>query len=296
MTMNPLRKILNTWRAFRTAGLGGTARRLRARLAQSGDRGAQRAARELFGDEPLFRYATCNDLINLMARYPQYCRVERDSEKSAAWGLKAAGTLFCADRIARFKPQRVLEVGAGWTTHFDQHFGSQLDYWMLDDASDIGGDKVSRDKFERSLQGRQHTHFVRGLLGSFLPALADASFDLVFSISVIEHVPAGAKRNFYADMFRILKPGGMIAHSIDIADPGLGQAELEVIQQAGFRMPAQADLRIRTRPDEGDPTLFEDLWTVFHGYMGRNRPDKWTDLQLVPFHQPTIFAFGYKPG
>ena len=28
---------------------------------------------DIFGTEPIFRYAACNDLIQLMARYPQYC-------------------------------------------------------------------------------------------------------------------------------------------------------------------------------------------------------------------------------
>ena len=291
-SLNQLRKTKNAIRVTRTVGLAGTANLIRRKLTETN---VQDAASDLLGNEPIFRYATCDDLITLMARYPQYCREDRDSDKSHAWGLKAMGTLFCADRIVRFKPARVIEVGAGWNCHFDQHFGPQLEYWMVDEASDIGWDKESREKFEQTTKKRQHTHFVRGLLGSSLPELPDQSFDLVFSISVIEHVPPEAKNNFYKDMFRILKPGGFIAHSIDIPDEYPGRAEFETILRAGFRLPKQPNLKIRVRPTEGNPILFEDMWTVFHGYLGLNRPDKWENLKKVPGHYPTILVFAQKP-
>lgn len=291
-SVNLLRKTRNAIRVVQTVGLAGVINVVRTKLTESG---VQDTVDDLMGTEPMFRYATCDDLIALMARYPQYCREDRNSDKSHAWGLKAMGTLFCVDRIIRFKPTRVLEVGAGWNCHFDKHFGANLEYWMIDEDSDIGWDKASREKFELSTLKRQNTHFVRGLLGNFLPELPDQSFDLVFSISVIEHVPPEHKRSFYEDMFRILKPGGIIAHSIDIADEYLGRAEFEAILKAGFLMPKRPDLRIRVRPTEGNPTLFEDFWTVFHGYLGLNRPDKWEKLKKVPCHCPTILVFAQKP-
>lgn len=248
-----------------------------------------------FGSAPLFRYATCNDLTALLAQYPQYARADRESDKSPAYGLKSVGTLFCVDRIVRFQPQRILEVGAGWNTHFDKHFGGMLEYWMIDDVTEIGGASESKDKFERAILERKHTRYVRGWLGSFLPDLPEEYFDLIFSISAIEHIPASAKRDFYKDMYRVLKPGGAIAHSIDLADEALARAEFEILRQTGFLLPRRPDLRIRVRPSEGDPTLFEDFWTVFHAYLGLNRPDKWTNLKQIQGHYPTILVFARKP-
>ena len=290
--VNLLRKTRNAMQITRSVGMAGLINVIRNRLVESE---AQDSQKDLLGKKPMFRYATCNDLITLMAKYPAYCRVDRDSDKSQTWGLKAMGTLFCADRIIRFKPGKALEIGAGWNRHFDDHFGSSIEYWMIDDASDIGWDKESREKFESSMRKRKNTHFVQGQLGDFLPGLPDGYFDLVFSISVNEHVPPKSKNRFYKDMSRVLKPGGIIAHSIDIADEYLGRAEFEAISQAGFLLPRQADLKINILPNEGSPTLFEDFGTVFHGYLGLNRPDKWDKPKMVTCHYPTILVFAYKP-
>jgi len=135
------------------------------------------------------------------------------------------------------KPARILEVGAGWNRDFDDHFGSKLEYWMVDDSSEIGGDQGSIDKFERSMKSRTNTHFVRGLLGNFSKDLPDNYFDLVFSISVIEHVPFEFKTDFDRDMYRVVKPGGWIAHSIDLWDKKLAWIEFEMLRQAGLDCP-----------------------------------------------------------
>jgi ubiquinone/menaquinone biosynthesis C-methylase UbiE len=47
-------------------------------------------------------------------------------------------------------------------------------------------------------------------LGEFNSQLPDSSFDLVFSISVLEHVSKEFRSDVYRDMFRILRPGGVI--------------------------------------------------------------------------------------
>src|SRR5687767_6142356 len=53
---------------------------------------------------------------------------------------------------------------------------------------------------------------VRAYLGENSPLLAD--FDVVFSISVVEHVED--LDAFHADQLRILKPGGIFIHAIDL--------------------------------------------------------------------------------
>jgi SAM-dependent methyltransferase len=54
------------------------------------------------------------------------------------------------------------------------------------------------------------------LVGAFDKRLADSSFDIVFSISVVEHVPSESLENFHEDCVRILRPGGLLIHLIDL--------------------------------------------------------------------------------
>lgn len=44
----------------------------------------------------------------------------------------------------------------------------------------------------------------------------DESFDVLFSISVVEHVPAPKLPAFFEDCRRLLKPGGRMLHLIDV--------------------------------------------------------------------------------
>jgi SAM-dependent methyltransferase len=57
---------------------------------------------------------------------------------------------------------------------------------------------------------------VSAYLGENNPLLVSESFDVVFSISVVEHVPTEELAAFHEDQLRILKPGGMFIHAIDL--------------------------------------------------------------------------------
>lgn len=57
---------------------------------------------------------------------------------------------------------------------------------------------------------------VNAYVGEFDGALASDAFDLVFSISVVEHVETPNLDAFFRDSLRILKPGGLFLHAIDV--------------------------------------------------------------------------------
>ena len=56
---------------------------------------------------------------------------------------------------------------------------------------------------------------IRALLGEDTSEIADESFDVVFSISVVEHIPFKQLDAFFDDGMRILRPGGLWIHAID---------------------------------------------------------------------------------
>lgn len=46
--------------------------------------------------------------------------------------------------------------------------------------------------------------------------IRDSFFDILFSVSVVEHVPTNALSGFIEDCARILKPGGQMFHAVDL--------------------------------------------------------------------------------
>jgi SAM-dependent methyltransferase len=65
-------------------------------------------------------------------------------------------------------------------------------------------------------QGIPGVETVRSFLGEYSPDLPDASFDAVISVSVVEHVPNPTAGAFFDDMLRIMKPGALSLHAIDL--------------------------------------------------------------------------------
>jgi SAM-dependent methyltransferase len=57
---------------------------------------------------------------------------------------------------------------------------------------------------------------VNAYVGEFDSALPSDAFDLVFSISVVEHVETPKLDAFFRDLLRILRPGGLFLHAIDV--------------------------------------------------------------------------------
>ena len=57
---------------------------------------------------------------------------------------------------------------------------------------------------------------VNAFLGEFDPRLEADALDVVFSVSVVEHVPTNRLDDFLADGLRVLRPGGLWLHAIDM--------------------------------------------------------------------------------
>ena len=112
-------------------------------------------------------------------------------------------------------------------------------YQHLKDATDLdiaeigGGDSrllrtlavnnrcTNIEPFEGADGGPKKQISIRGVknvassLGDFDASIEDESFDVVFSISVVEHIGVRLLDNFFTDGLRILRPGGLWLHAID---------------------------------------------------------------------------------
>ena len=126
---------------------------------------------------------------------------------------------------------------------------------------------VNIDRFEGAGLGPQKVveipgvEVVRAYMGDYDEALATASFDVLFSVSVIEHVADEHVGDCFADMARVLKPGGRMLHAIDVylydeweMMPADLAGRIGLYKRSAMR--AGLGLRWATRPAIGDEVSF----------------------------------------
>lgn len=266
--------------------------------------GLQQKSRVITSDS-MFRLATNLDLIQLKIRYQDYWLSDIDiqilKEKDAhfkyfvndmTWGLKQMGHLFVVDAITRYAPKTMLEAGGGFNLYFDRHFSHQVEYWMTDQSG-----FYNQNLFTKAMETRHNTRFVNGLLGDFNADLKDNYFDLVFSISVLEHVKAGQIKPICDDMFRMLKPGGVCVHTIDLTPFGTGthgMAFYKYLIEAGFKLDVLPDLDWNFNKPAKKQILLETLAAMYTNYAGR-RDTMWEKPNPLTPHTGTILVLCRKP-
>ncbi|MYL83379.1 glycosyltransferase [Desulfovibrio aerotolerans] len=105
---------------------------------------------------------------------------------------------------------RVLEIGGG-VARLGHALAARFDYTNLDPLAGCGSGPTSAPA---EYPGR----LVRAALGEFSSALANASFDAVFSVSALENVPDDPDgwRDLTADLARLARPGGLHLHLFDV--------------------------------------------------------------------------------
>lgn len=104
---------------------------------------------------------------------------------------------------------KILEIGGGDSRILD-HFSAACECWNLDRLEGLGNGPTE-------LSGKNY-RIVLDYIGNHNPELPDGYFDIVFSISALEHVPLGdpeVYKSVLTDINRVLKPGGLSFHCID---------------------------------------------------------------------------------
>lgn len=81
---------------------------------------------------------------------------------------------------------------------------------------------VNIEKFEGLNAGPGREIVIEGVrnlhayIGDFDECVPEEGFDVAFSVSVVEHIEDDGLEDFYSDVLRILKPGGLFLHAIDM--------------------------------------------------------------------------------
>ncbi|MGB3492753.1 MAG: methyltransferase domain-containing protein [Elainellaceae cyanobacterium] len=122
---------------------------------------------------------------------------------------------------------KIAEIGGGQSRLLEQ-LSQTNECWNIDKFEGYGAGPTDIPQIPG-------VKILRSYLGEFNPEIPDQYFDVVFSISVIEHVPKPNLNDFFADCHRILKPGGIILHAIDLYifdDPAEGPRTIDAYREA----------------------------------------------------------------
>lgn len=103
---------------------------------------------------------------------------------------------------------RVLEVGFGTGLTFLNLRDLYDEIWGLDLTADV--ERVGRVFAERGVP----THLHRGSVMEM--PFPDGHFDTVLSISILEHLRPAEQARAFAEMRRVLKPGGQVVYGVPI--------------------------------------------------------------------------------
>lgn len=126
----------------------------------------------------------------------------------STWTLKSIQDAWAYSELRGSKGLRICEVGGGIPRVLPK-LAAANECWNIDKLEGLGNGPTEESKVGG-------IHRLDAYLGDFDPRLADESFDVVFSLSVLEHVPDDRYLDCFRDMARILKPGGVMLHAIDL--------------------------------------------------------------------------------
>lgn len=156
--------------------------------------------------------------------------------------LKGFGQIFCTGQMLHHKCSSALEIGCGFNTYFGRAFKKiGCKSYAVDKPFYYGNAQWQLGKLLRP-----KTTYFNGYLGEDGIGIPNEMFDVICSVSALEHTPRDMVPSLYKEIYRTLKPGGMSVHTIDInateRRTGLAELHLEAIQSAGFRISGTKDI------------------------------------------------------
>ena len=122
--------------------------------------------------------------------------------------LKDIQDAFILYVLREVEKKRILELGGG-NSRVLPLLAERNECWNIDKFEGLGGGPIKAQK------GRG-IRIVREYMGSFSDKIPSQYFDYVISVSAIEHIHHEFFSASMRDCARVLKPGGLMFHAIDL--------------------------------------------------------------------------------
>ena len=222
-------------------------------------------------------YATVRDYCESRDELPQITAIDGDLKNvQRPWAVKAI--------LANLRPPaRLLEIGGG--EPIVSGFLSELGYdvTLVDPYDGFGNGPTD---YQRYVEQFPHVKIVREYFRPGLPGLTPHSFDAIFSISVLEHIPPDSLPACFDAIAEFLSPGGVSVHCFDFILQGHGDAHDFVNAQ---RILAEQK-RVTGAPndvpfDELLQRLREDVETFFLSPQGHHHWRRGQAYPAFPFRK-----------
>jgi 2-polyprenyl-3-methyl-5-hydroxy-6-metoxy-1,4-benzoquinol methylase len=165
---------------------------------------------------PELSYGTVSDYCDSADHLPLLATINQDmKDVQRPWVFKAIlGTLP--------KGSRLLEIGAGQPIVADLLARLGYDVWVIDPYDGRDGGPTGANEMRGTYPG---VNIVQGIFPIDLNPAATGTFDGIYSISVLEHVPMDQIDEVCSGIRRFLKPDGLTIHAIDHVLKGNGDAD-----------------------------------------------------------------------
>lgn len=124
-----------------------------------------------------------------------------------AWHLKSIQDGIAFRYLHEYEGKCIAEIGGG-DSRLLPTLAEQNTCFNIEEFKGVGNGPVGAI----NLSGVNN---ISALVGSFSESVESEQFDVIFSISVVEHVPNESLSSFFKDCHRILKPSGIMIHLID---------------------------------------------------------------------------------
>jgi SAM-dependent methyltransferase len=243
----------------------------------------------------MFVIPSVDDWFQLARRYGRVENVEPNPLKH--YGVFACQSFIEDHFSSRGKDVRILEVGHGFSPDVMSHFQDKHDVNGVDDDQKLHYFQDWDWDFLFDYHIAPHCKnvtFHRGLIGSGSQpvTLEEGSFDVIWSISILEEVKPEVVESIIVSAGRLLKPGGWLIGTHDLLVPKFRERvelHLNAHRQAGLEIPQApepASLEIDWRY-----ALLEDPVVVMLRYEG----DTPAEDRKFPGHYATMFTAARKP-
>nr|WP_277881227.1 class I SAM-dependent methyltransferase [Leptolyngbya sp. FACHB-321] len=198
---------------------------------------------------------------------PQVCYLNGDLKNvQRPWTIKAVlGAVPLGGKL--------LEIGGGIPLVAGMLAELGYDVTLVDPYEGMGNGPT---EYEAYAQQFPNVNLVRSYFNADLVGYAESSFDCIYSVSVLEHIPQQGIKEVFDGIHKFLKPGGFSIHCIDLVVQGNGtQYDEDIFREIFYRQKRLQEfecLRSDTdkQCDETLMTLKDDLETFYLSATGHH--------------------------